>query len=284
MHPAYILIPAVGLLVGPRWWASHVLKQHNRSEQDLPANAGQLARQWLDENQLQAVRVEVTDLGDHYDPESKSIRLSRDKFDRKTLTAITTAAHEVSHAVQDDNGYQPFIWRIQLSKVARTVGEVGTLFLITIPAAAWISGRPIPSRLIGPTIYTMLGSGLAAHLVALPTELDASFRKALPMLEDGYITGQQVKHVRKILIATSLTYIAASLLSVLHIWPWIGRSMALTTPLLTPPIHPQPSRITGSAKKRNTSRTSQKRQKSKTAKLVRQFGKPVIRSWLRLAR
>jgi len=105
------------------------------------------------------------------------------------------------------------------------------------------------------------------------------------MLEDGYITEQQIKHVRKILIATSLTYIAASLLSVLHIWPWIGRSMAVTAPPpLAPPIHPQPSRRTGRAKKRNTGRTCQRRQKSKTAKLVRQFGKPVIRGWLRLSR
>jgi len=74
----------------------------------------------------------------------------------------------------------------------------------------------------------MLGSGMAAQFAAVPTELDASFARALPMLQDEYIDDTQVRDVRQILIACSMTYIASSLVAVLHIWPWLGRGPALT--------------------------------------------------------
>ena len=294
MHPAIILLPAAALLIGPRLWAGHVLKRHNQYEVDLPANASQLARQWLDENQLQAVVVEVTDIGDHYDPEARAIRLTRDKFDRKTLAAVTTAAHEVSHAIQDASGYQPFIWRIKLGKVAQAVGQVGTVMLITVPAAALVSQRPIPPVLIGSTVSAMLASGLSAQMTAMITELDASFRRALPMLRDGYLQDPQLSDARTILVASSMTYIAASLLSVLNIWPWIGRYTALSVPLISPTavdanLHHTPTTNKAEAIPRENGLLEQvnslpNSSGSMTETITRKIGKPLIRKWLDYSR
>lgn len=293
MHPATILIPTAGLLIGPRLWTMHVLKQHNQTDENLPGTAAELARNWLDNNQLQEVRVEVTDLGDHYDPQSGTIRLSRDKFDRKTLTAITTAAHEVSHALQHSSGYQPFVWRIRLGKLALTVGEIGIVLLIAIPAAALISRRPIPPLLIGTTVSTMLVSSLAAQLVALRTELDASFRRALPMLLDGYIEGEQIRGARSILIASSLTYVSASLLSVLHAWPWLSRMTVSRSPLLAPGITgpdvrralDSPASRTDKVKSKCSRRRIRRTRGARnTEYIVRKFGKPLIRGWMNLTR
>ncbi|MGD8620101.1 MAG: zinc metallopeptidase, partial [Gammaproteobacteria bacterium] len=227
MHPLLILIPAAALVVGPRIWVNQVLRQSNRKETAYPGSAAELARELLDNNQLQRVKVERTDLGDHYDPQTRTVRLARDKYDRNSLTAHTTAAHEVAHAIQHHGNYGPFIWRMRLGKVAQVTGEAGFVLLLSAPVAAMFNRQPLPPVVISAAALAMLGTGVAVQLVALPSELDASFRKALPMLQDGYIHSAQIGEARKILSACSLTYVTSSLVSVLHIWPWLGRGQGI---------------------------------------------------------
>jgi Zn-dependent membrane protease YugP len=222
MHPILILVPALGLFLAPRLWVSRIMREHD-AEEDQPASAQELARDMLDRHQLHAVKVEVTDLGDHYDPGARAVRLSRHNFDRKSLSAITAAAHEVAHALQHDSGYAPFEWRSRLTHAARIAGEAGSVLIISVPLTHLLNRRPLPPKLLGLTVLGMLGTGAAAQLSALPTEFDASFRRALPMLRDGYIAGDQVDAAHRILFACSLTYVASSLAGVLNIWPWLGR-------------------------------------------------------------
>lgn len=230
MHPALILVSAAALILGPSLWVKRVLERHNREEGDFPASGGDTARQLLDRHQLHAVKVQCTDIGDHYDPDARAVRLTRDKFERKTLTALTTAAHEVGHALQHASLYPPFLWRTRLVWLAQITGEVGAVILISVPAAALMSRRPVSPMTVGSTVFAMLGAGLVAQLAALPTEVDASFRKALPMLQDGYIHSEQVNDAKSILVACSLTYVAASFAGVLGIWPWLGPRLALVRP------------------------------------------------------
>ncbi len=63
-------------------------------------------RSWSAAEQLDLpdLRVERTETGDHYDPAERVVRLTADKFDGRSLTAITVAAHEVGHALQDRDG------------------------------------------------------------------------------------------------------------------------------------------------------------------------------------
>ena len=60
------------------------------------------------------------------------------------------------------------------------------------------------------------------HLITLPVETDASFNKALPILESGYIEAEDIPKVRRILRAAALTYLAGSLSSLLNLWRWIA--------------------------------------------------------------
>jgi len=225
VHPIVILAPTVALLFGPRIWVQRVLKQHDRLDLPGDLSARDLARELLDRHWLQIVKVQSTDGGDHYDPVAKAVRLSRDKIDRKTLTALTTAAHEVSHAIQDASGYGPFVWRTRLVKVAQGAGEIGAVLFLSMPVAAIFFRRRVPPIVIGVAALSMLGTGMIAQLAALPSELDASFGRALPMLRERYVNERQGQDARKILLACSLTYIASSMVSVLHIWPWIGLRM-----------------------------------------------------------
>jgi hypothetical protein len=72
---------------------------------------------------------------------------------------------------------------------------------------------------------------VVAQLASLPSELEASFGRALPMLRDGYISEQQGAEARKILLACSLTYVVSSMVAVLYIWPWIGRPVVIRRPV-----------------------------------------------------
>lgn len=292
MHPAVALVPALALVVGPRFWVRYVLERNDRHEENFEQNAGEVARALLDQHGLHLVRVESTDLGDHYDPEAKAVRLSRGKLERKTLTAVTTAAHEVSHALQDASAYGPFLWRTRLVKVARVAGEVGTVLLLAVPAAALMSRDPVPPFIIGSAALAILGTGLAAQLAALPSEFDASFGRALPLLRDGYISEQQAREARKILLACSLTYVASSLVAVLFILPWLGRGLMLSPAscsrsigLLTAPGVAHIAPRNKPVRKSETTQVCSRLRKDVgiAENLARLIGKPMIRAWFRIA-
>jgi len=293
MHPIVILIPAAALILGPRAWAGHLLKKHNKTDLDLSITAGDFARGILDRRQLQMVKVESTDIVDHYDHLSRTVRISRSRFDRKTLTALTTAAHEVAHALQDASGYAPFVWRAHFTKVAQTAGQVGSILLLAVPLFCMTTRRPFPLFTMGITVFMMLGAGLVAQLAALPSEFDASFNRALPMLRSENIDEAQLKDARTILIACSTTYVAASMVSVLHFWPWfMSGSIAMYSAEFPRSIHSEFSTNRSALTKVNGLNSSAQRPKriakpykpGSMRSLARKLGKPLIRSWIQFTR
>ncbi|NBC13481.1 MAG: hypothetical protein GVY09_09080 [Gammaproteobacteria bacterium] len=225
MHPFLIVVPVLGVAFGPRLWAR--AQMHRFDVQDgafLPAD--ELARRLLDRQGLALVRVEVTDLGDHYDPRAKAVRIDRAHFQRSSLTAATAAAHEVGHAMQDASGYWAFRLHHILARVAHVTTSVGTVLLLAVPAAAVAAKTPAPSRLLGLAAAGMLTSGLAAQLAALPSELDASMSRALPLLRDCCLSEAQERDARRILLACSFTYLASAAVPALALWPFVGPRLA----------------------------------------------------------
>jgi Zn-dependent membrane protease YugP len=267
MNPVLVLAPAALVIFGPRLWVRRVLERHNREDGVLDRDAAALARELLDAHGLQAVAVQVTDRGDHYDPDARAVRLARDKFHRSSLTAVTTAAHEVAHAIQHAEGYGPFVWRSRLARLAQVTGEVGGILLLAVPAAALISRNPVPPAIIGAAALGMLGTGVLAQAAALPAELDASFNRALPLLRAGYIDATRTREARRILLACSLTYVASSLVAVLHVWPWLGRGVPAAGLTAAPTPRPRPAR----------------RRARRAEAPLRALAKPLIRAWLRVS-
>jgi Zn-dependent membrane protease YugP len=172
---------------------------------------------------LSAVQVQLTELGDHYDPIQKVVRLSQANWEGKSLTAIVTAAHEVGHAIQDHIGYQPLQQRTQLIEIAQSAEKIGAILMVMIPVVALVIRIPAASILMFLGGLASLGTAALVHLVTLPVEWDASFRRALPLLAKGqYITVKDQRAARLILTACALTYVAASLASLLNLWRWLA--------------------------------------------------------------
>lgn len=210
------------LLLGPKLWVQWVLARYNReTEANFPGNGGELARHLLDRFSLKNVDIEATDLGDHYDPQSKTVRLTQDKLTGRTLTAITTAAHEVGHALQDAADEPLFRMRTRLVTFAVVAQKVGSFLLFAAPVMTIATRAPSTGMVSALAAFLVLGSNVVVQAVTLPVELDASFKKALPLLNSGYLTEQQQAAARRILRAASLTYLAASLAGLLNFWQWL---------------------------------------------------------------
>jgi Zn-dependent membrane protease YugP len=220
MHPALILLPIVAATALPRLWAGYLLRRHDRLDAGLPA-ADELARELLDQHGLELVRVEATDAADHYDPIAKAVRLHRARFARRSLTSATTAAHEVGHALQDASRFWPFRLHLALAQVSRVTSGLGTVLLVAVPAASMIARRPVSFLVVGAAAAGVLATALASHVAALPSELDASYRRALPMLK-GRMSEGQSQDARRILFACSLTYAASSINPLVALAPWFG--------------------------------------------------------------
>jgi len=222
MHYIIIILVILAFIFLPQFWVSQVLARHNKKpEANFPGTGGELARHLLDKLTLTNVKVEPTELGDHYDPISKTVRLTPDKYQGKTLTAITVAAHEVGHAMQDGLGQPMFRFRTSLAKFTLFAQKIGSFLLFVTPFLTLITRAPAAGAITLLAAFLIMGTGLLVNLFTLPVELDASFNKALPLLKTGYLEKPQYQPAERILKAAALTYFAASLAGLLNFWRWI---------------------------------------------------------------
>ena len=218
-----ILAVSACVIFGPGLWVSYVLKKYNREpESNFPGTGGELARHLLDRYNLQDVKVVVTETGDHYSPEDRSVALTKDKFNGKTLASIVIAAHECGHAIQHANREPLFLLRHRLAQSAHSAQIIGSALLAASPVVGGLTMMPHLSILSFSGAFLVLGYGLVVQLVTLPVELDASFKKALPLLNTGYISEAQLGPSKIILRAAALTYVAGTLMQILNFWRWIA--------------------------------------------------------------
>lgn len=170
-----------------------------------------VARIILDQNGLSDIKIYETDgeLTDHYDPSNKLIRLSNSIYGEDSVAAMSVAAHEVGHAIQDKNGYFLFRLRSMLVPVVNLVSYLGYFGLI-VSVFAGITGY------IKLSIIVLLAS-LLFQLVTLPVEFDASRRAKKELYKLGLVSEDERSMVRKMLFAAALTYVASLLSNILQL-------------------------------------------------------------------
>jgi len=218
-----IIVVVIALILGPGIWVNRVLAKYSRPVDRYAETGASLARYLLDFNGLQSVVVESTESGDHYDPIAKAVRLTRDKHDGQSLTAITVAAHEVGHALQDHHGYAPLKWRTRLVRVMSKIEKIGAGLLVISPFIGLLTRVPALGIITILAGFMTLGSSVIVHGLTLPTEFDASFNRALPLLDKlNTLKPADRPHARRLLTAAALTYVSASLMSLLNIARWIA--------------------------------------------------------------
>ncbi len=216
-----VILLILGLVFIPGMWVRRVLERYSEPADRYSGSGAQLARHLLDQHGLQSVKVEATEDGDHYDPIEKAVRLTPDKFEGHSLTAITVAAHEVGHALQDQQAYTPLRLRTRLVRIVGPIQRVGAGVLMVSPFIGAITRVPQIGILMFAAGFLTLASSTLVHLVTLPTVFDASFGRGLPRLDRHDILKDADRpHARRLLTAAALTYVSASLMSLLNIARW----------------------------------------------------------------
>jgi Zn-dependent membrane protease YugP len=196
-------------------WAQMKVKSAYKKYSKVAASSGmtgaQVARKILDDNGLYQVGVEETPgvLSDHYDPRSKTVRLSTNNYHGNSIAGAAVAAHEVGHAMQDQEEYAFLRFRHALVPVAN-IGSNFSWILILIGFFASMSGLV----LLG---IVFMAAAVVFQLVTLPVEFDASNRAMNQIVSAGVIRNDEERETRKVLNAAALTYVAAALVAVLEL-------------------------------------------------------------------
>ncbi len=222
----FITLGVVLLLIiifGPQLWTRMIFRRYKTHIEELPGTGGELASHLLKNLHIDEAEVEeTTKNNDHYSPEEKMVRLSPDIYAGKSLTAVVIAAHEVGHALQDKLDYPPLRLRGRVARYAAIAEKTASILLITFPFVSLLTKLPLVGALMLLAGITILILPVVFNLITLPVEIDASFNRALPILIEGrYIPESAIPIARKILTAAALTYLAASLASLLNFYRWI---------------------------------------------------------------
>lgn len=206
----------------PSLWTKAILAKHRKPHPDIPGTGLQFAEHLVEKLQLDKVSVEETEEGDHYDPVSKTVRISSANAHSNSLTAITTVAHEIGHALQDKEDYPELKQRTALVERAALMQKFAGMALMVTPLLIPLAHTPMVAVITFAAGFIAMGVPVIIHLSTLPVEFDASFKRALPLLKEGeYLSKKDQKTAKRILFACAMTYVAASLSSLFNLWKWL---------------------------------------------------------------
>ncbi len=196
-------------------WAQFRVKGNFSKWSKIAASSGltgaEVARRILDRNGLYDVPVEPVPgkLTDHYDPVSRSVRLSEPVYYGNSIASVSVAAHEVGHAVQHKEAYGALVLRHRMFPVANFGSSMAPMLLIGGILFQW-------SDLIMLGII-FFSAAVAFQLVTLPVEFNASSRAKVFMLQEGMIRNNEERGVNKVLGAAALTYVASALVALFEL-------------------------------------------------------------------
>jgi len=205
--PIFWLFTAPGLLLG--FYAQSLIKANYVRYSQVPTSHGitgaEVARRLLDSQGLQNVTIESTPgmLSDHYDPRTKSLRLSQEVYHTPSLASAGIAAHEAGHALQDASHYFPMKLRSYIVPAVQLSSKIAPLlffggYFLDLPQVAWVG-------------VALFGTNTLFTLVTLPVELDASKRAQNLLLSQHIVAGEeQTAGIKKVLTAAAWTYVAGA--------------------------------------------------------------------------
>ncbi len=212
----FFILPFFILFI-PNLWVNYILKKNNNIMPDMPFTGREIGNKIIQDNNLKNVKIESIKHIDHYNPIDKKVKIGEDKLDKKSITSISVVVHEIGHAIQDKENYKPLLLRQKLIEKTLILQRIGSfLLIIGLPSIFAFTKSPIITFFAAMIIMGCLSTNVLIHLVTLPVEFDASFKRALPILKK-YVPKQNMKQCRSVLRAASFTYLAQSVVSIFRL-------------------------------------------------------------------
>jgi len=206
------MIPAFLLMLITQWYVSSAYKKWSKVPNHLRITGLEAAERLIRAAGLYDIHIERVGgkLSDHYDPRKKILRLSTNVADTASVSSLAIAAHELGHAMQDQEDYAPLKLRAALVPAVNIGSYLGWILiliglLLRMTDLAWIG-------------FLVFSGGTVFALATLPVELNASARARLLLTETGLIIDEEESRgVRNVLTAASLTYVAALVTAIMQL-------------------------------------------------------------------
>lgn len=217
--PVYFLFALPGLLLA--LWASGKTKftfeRYSRTASRSGMTGAQAAARLLSSAGVSGVRIEPVDgfLSDHYDPSSRTLRLSESVYNSSSLSAIGVACHEAGHAIQHATNYGPLGLRSSLVPVINLTSPASYILIL---AGALLSAPGLIK--IGILCFAV---AVLFALVTLPVEYNASARAKALMVQCGIVSPSEAESAGDVLNAAFLTYVASAVSSLLTLLYYVWR-------------------------------------------------------------
>ena len=219
LNPTYLMymLPAIILMMAVQFYVNSAYKKWSRVPARSRMTGAQAAERLIQRGGLHQVSVEgvAGNLTDHYDPRSKILRLSQGVFQGNSVASLAIAAHELGHAMQDQDGYFPLRLRAALVPAVNIGSYLGWILIIIgmllrMTELAWLG-------------VIVFSAGAIFALATIPVELNASARAKRLLVESGLIVGEdEQRGVNNVLNAAALTYVAALITAVLQLLYYVS--------------------------------------------------------------
>ncbi len=218
--PLYLVFAIPGLLLA--LYASFLTKsrfaRYSKVRSSTATSGAQAARRLLAFAGISDVRVEEVGgfLSDHYDPTSKTLRLSPSVSRSDSLASVGVACHEAGHAIQHNRGFAPLHLRtalVPLTSISSWLSYIVIMLGFLLQSQQFV--------LLGAVIFS---AAVLFSIVTLPVEWDASRRAKLLMVESGIVPRSEARDAAKVLNAAFLTYVAAAVSSLLTLLYYLMRA------------------------------------------------------------
>jgi len=214
LNPTYFIymLPAILLMMVVQYYVRSAYQKWSKVPARSRMSGAQAAQRLIQRGGLYQVSVEgvAGNLTDHYDPRTKILKLSQGVYQGSSVASLAIAAHELGHAMQDQEEYFPLRLRAALVPAVNIGSYLGWIFIILgfllrFQQLAWV----------GVVIFAL---GAVFALATIPVELNASARAKRLLVESGLITGDdEQRGVNNVLNAAALTYVAALITAVLQL-------------------------------------------------------------------
>lgn len=206
------MLPAMALVLLAQLWVKSTYGRWGRVQNSAGLTGGQAAQRLLQASGLSDVNLERVpgQLTDHFDPRTRSLRLSDGVAQQPTVASLAIAAHEIGHALQDRAGYFPMRLRAAIVPVVSIGSYLGWILIFI--------GLAIQSLDIAGLGLVAFSLGTVFALATLPVELNASARARELLSRSGLVqTAEENAGVRAMLTAAAFTYVAALAAAVLQL-------------------------------------------------------------------
>ena len=210
-----LLLPAMVFAMWAQWRVQHTYAAMSRVRAANGMTGTDMAKSIMRRNGVTDVKVEEVGgtLSDHYDPRSKTVRLSAGIARGDSLASIAVAAHEVGHVLQHAQGYAALAVRSGIAPVANIASMAAfPLFFVGL-----IFNIPGLSKTLMDVGILLFSGVVVFHLVTLPVEFDASKRALAQLTGSGSIAPEEVAGAKRVLDAAALTYVAAAAMAALQL-------------------------------------------------------------------